>query len=88
MLVEEYMKPLGLTQKALAGAMGVTRVRVNEIINGRRGVSADTALRLAKAFGTSVDFWLRLQLACDLYDALHSPKARAIARVRRVTSAA
>jgi addiction module HigA family antidote len=88
MLVEEYMKPLGLTQSALAEAMGVTRVRVNEIINGRRGVTADTALRLAKAFGTSVDFWLRLQLACDLFDALHSPKAKVIARIRRVTPAA
>lgn len=88
MLVEEYMKPLGLTQQALAEAMGVTRVRVNEIVNGRRGVTADTALRLAKAFGTSVDFWLRLQLACDLYDALRSPKAKAISKVRRVTSAA
>jgi addiction module HigA family antidote len=88
MLIEEYMKPLGLTQQALAKAMGVTRVRVNEIINGRRGVTADTALRLAKAFDTSVDFWLRLQLACDLYDALHSPKAKAIAGVRRVNPAA
>ncbi len=88
MLVEEYMKPLGLTQQALAEVMGVTRVRVNEIINGRRGVTADTALRLAKAFGTSVDFWLRLQLACDLFDAIHSPKAKAIAKIRRVTSAA
>jgi addiction module HigA family antidote len=87
-LFEEYMKPLGLTQAALAEAMGVTRVRVNEIINGRRGVTADTALRLAKAFGTSVDFWLRLQLACDLYDALHSPKAKAIAKIRRVNPAA
>jgi addiction module HigA family antidote len=88
MLVEEYMKPLGLTQAALAEAMGVTRVRVNEIINGRRGVTADTALRFAKALGTSVDFWLRLQLACDLFDALHSPKAKAIAKIRRVTPAA
>ena len=88
MLVEENMNPLGLTQQALAETMGVTRVRVNETINGRRDVTADTALRLARAFGTSVDFWLRLQLACDLYDALHSPKAKAIAKVRRVTSAA
>jgi antitoxin HigA-1 len=88
MLVEEYMKPLGLTQQALADAMGITRVRVNEIINGRRGVTADTALRLARVLGTSVDFWLRLQLACDLYDALHSRKGKTIARLRRITSAA
>lgn len=88
MLVEEFMKPMGLTQQALADAMAVTRVRVNEIVNGRRGITADTALRLAKALGTSVDFWLRLQLACDLFDALHSPKAKAIAKVRRVTTAA
>ena len=88
MLVEEFMKPIGLTQQALADAMMVTRARVNEIINGRRGVTADTALRLAKALGTSVDFWLRLQLACDLFDALHSPKAKAISKVRRITPAA
>lgn len=88
MLLEEFMKPMGLTQQALADAMGVTRIRVNEIINNRRGVSADTALRLAKALGTSVDFWLRLQLACDLFEALHSPKAKAIAKVRRIIPAA
>ena len=88
MLVEEFMKPLGLKQQALADAMAVTRVRVNEIINGRRGITADTALRLARALGTSVDFWLRLQLACDLFDALHSPKAKAIAKVRRIIPAA
>lgn len=88
MLFEEFMRPLGLTQQALADAMGVTRVRVNEIVNGRRGVTADTALRLAKAFGTTPDFWLRLQLACDLYDAMHSPKAKRFAKVRRVVPAA
>ena len=82
------MKPLGVTQQALASAMGVTRVRVNEIVNGKRGITADTALRLAKALGTTVDFWLKLQLACDLYDAMHSPKAKKIARIRRVMPAA
>jgi len=85
MLFEEFMKPHGLTQRALADAMGVTRVRINEIINERRGVTADTALRLARVFGTSVDFWLNLQLACDLFDALHSPKAKSIAKIRRLT---
>jgi len=68
--------------------MGITRVRLNEVINGRRGVTADTALRLARALGTTVDFWLRLQMACDLYDAVRSPRSKEIAKVRRVTSAA
>src|SRR5260370_16919310 len=67
MLLEEFIKPLGLTQGALAEKLGMSRVAVNEIVNGRRGVTPATALRLARAFGTTPEFWLNGQLAVDLY---------------------
>jgi addiction module HigA family antidote len=68
-LLEEFLVPAGLTQRELATAIGVPYQRVNEIVRGRRGVTASTSLRLAKFFGTSPDFWLALQLRCDLYHA-------------------
>ena len=67
MLLEEYLKPMGLTQRDLAKAIGVPYQRVNEIVNARRGITPITALRLAKYFGTSPDFWMNLQLRWDLY---------------------
>lgn len=67
MLLEEFLRPLGMTQAELAQRIGVSYVRLNEIVNGRRGISPSTALRLAKAFGTSAEFWLNGQLASDLY---------------------
>ncbi len=69
MLLEEFLEPMGITQRQLADAISVPYQRVNEIVNGRRGVSPSTALRLAQYFGTSSDFWLNLQLAWDLYHA-------------------
>ncbi|WP_043110301.1 HigA family addiction module antitoxin [Polycyclovorans algicola] len=60
-LREEFMIPLGLSSNALARALGVTPARINEIARGRRGISADTALRLARYFGTSHQFWINLQ---------------------------
>lgn len=69
MLLEEFLKPLGLTQKDLADAIHVPYQRVNEIINGRRGVTPSTALRLAKYFGNTPDFWMSLQLRYELYEA-------------------
>ena len=75
-LVEEFMQPLGLTQGALAEAMGVQRSRVNELCNGRRNVTAPTALILARVFGNSADFWLNVQRRNDLWEAMHSPKER------------
>ncbi len=72
MLTEEFLMPLGLTQGQLAEAMGVPRKHVNEICNGRRSVTVATALLLAKAFGTSADFWLNCQRRTDLWEALHS----------------
>jgi len=72
MLLEEFLKPMGLTQRELADSIRVPYQRINEIINGRRGVSPSTALRLSKFFGVSPDFWLNLQLRWDLYFAQQS----------------
>jgi antitoxin HigA-1 len=69
MLLEEFLNPMNVTQRELAQAIGVPYQRVNEIINGRRGVSPSTALRLAKYLGTTPDFWMNLQLRWDLYHA-------------------
>jgi addiction module HigA family antidote len=66
-LREEFLEPLGMTQAELAQRIRVPYVRVNELVNGKRRVTPSTALRLAKAFGTSPEFWLNGQLALDLY---------------------
>lgn len=63
---EEYLVPLGLSVNALAKELGVGAARVNEIIRGRRGITADTALRLARYFGTTPELWLNLQSFYDL----------------------
>jgi addiction module HigA family antidote len=65
-LAEEYLEPLGVTQHRLAVAIGVPPRRINEIVHGERGISANTALRLARFFGTSERFWLNLQSRYDL----------------------
>ncbi|MBO0807954.1 MAG: HigA family addiction module antidote protein [Actinobacteria bacterium] len=71
MLLEEFIKPLAMTQAELADRIGVSYVRLNEIVNGKRGITPSTALRLAKALGTTAQFWLNGQLALDLYRASH-----------------
>lgn len=76
MLVEEFLTPLGLTQSALAEAMGVPRKLVNELCNGRRALTADTALMLARVFGNSAEFWLNIQRRTDMWEALHTPRRR------------
>ena len=81
-LVEEFMKPIGLTQGALAEAMGVQRKHVNELCNDRRNVTAATALILARVFGNSPDFWLNVQRRSDLWEMMHSPTMRK--RIERV----
>jgi addiction module HigA family antidote len=73
-LTEEFMQPLGLTQGALAEAMGVQRKHVNELCNGKRNMTAATALILARVFGNSPDFWLNMQRRTDLWQAMHSPR--------------
>ncbi len=69
MLLEEFLRPLGITQRQLAEAIHVPYQRINELSNGRRGMTPSTALRLGKYFGTSADFWMNLQLRWDLYHA-------------------
>jgi addiction module HigA family antidote len=69
MLVEEFLNPMGITQRELADAIRVPYQRMNEIINGKRGVTPATALRLARFFGMSAGFWMSLQLRWDLYHA-------------------
>ncbi len=69
MLLEEFLKPMKLTQRELAEGIRVPYQRVNEVVNGRRGITPSTALRLAKFFGNSEGFWMNLQLRWDLYRA-------------------
>jgi len=68
-LLEDYMKPMGLTQNALARALGVPPRRVNEIIHGKRGITLDTSLRMGRYFSQSARFWLNVQTECDLRNA-------------------
>jgi antitoxin HigA-1 len=67
MLLTEFLEPMGLTQKQLADGIHVPYQRINEIVNGKRGITPSTALRLAKFFGMSSNFWLNLQLRWDVY---------------------
>ena len=82
MLLEDFLKPMGLTQRELASRLGVSYPRINELVHRKRGVTPDTALRLQQLLGMEAQFWLNLQLAWDLYHATHSPSARAISRIR------
>jgi antitoxin HigA-1 len=68
-LLEEFLKPKTMTQVELAAKMGIPLNRLNELIRGKRGMTADTALRLAKALKTTPEFWMNLQMACDLHEA-------------------
>ncbi len=82
MLLEEFVKPLGVTQVELARRLGVSYPRLNEIIKGRRAVTPDTALRLARVVGMSADFWLGLQQDWDLWQAMNGPNAAEIRRLK------
>ena len=74
MLREEFLIPMGISQRDLATAIHVPYQRVNELVNQKRGVTPSTALRLAKFFGMSADFWLNLQIRWDLYRAQSAEK--------------
>lgn len=67
MLLHEFLNPMGLTQRELADAIHVPYQRINDIVNGRRGITPSTALRLAKYFNMSADFWMNIQLRWDMY---------------------
>lgn len=81
MLSEEFLKPMGLSQQDLARGIRVPYQRINELINGRRGITPGTALRLAKFFGNSPDFWMSLQLRWALYRA-QATEAETLRRIR------
>lgn len=83
MVAKEFLEPLAMTQTQFAEDLGVSLVRANALIRGRRGVTPDTALRLEQLFGMPADFWLTLQLRWDLYHAKQAPAAKAIAKIRR-----
>ena len=84
-LLEEFLEPLGISQNALARAADVPPRRINEIVLGKRSVTADTAIRLAAALGTSERFWLGLQADYDLEEAHHS-LGNGLARVERIAA--
>ena len=75
MLLEEFLIPAGLTQRQLADSIFVPYQRINDIINGRRGITPATALRLSKFFGNSADFWMNVQNRWDLYRARNNELA-------------
>lgn len=84
-LLEEFLLPLGISQNALARAAGVPPRRINEIVLGKRGITADTALRLAAALGTSERFWLGLQADHDLEEA-HRALGTKLAHIERIAA--
>ena len=88
MLIEEFVKPLGITQSELASRLGISFPRLNEIIRGKRAVTPDTALRLAQVLGMSADFWLGLQLDWDLWHAMRGSKASEIGRLAPLRTSA
>ena len=87
MLLEEFLLPMRVTQRELATAIHVPYQRINEVVNKRRGITPSTALRLAKFFGTSPDFWMNLQLRWDLYHAQRSEISH-LKAIRRHSSVA
>ena len=82
MIITEFLVPLNLTQDGLAKIMMVSRKTVNELCNNKRTITVDTALILAKVFGSSPDFWLNLQKRNDIWTVMHSPTRKA--RIDRV----
>jgi len=76
-LESRFLKPLGISQTELAQALGVSRRRVNELINGKRSITPDTAVRLAMYFGNEAAFWMHLQVAWDMHSAVRDVRASA-----------
>ena len=88
MLLEEFLKPLEISQSAFAVRLGVSFPRLNEIVRGKCSVTPDTALRLAKVLGMPADFWLGLQLDWDLWHAMRSEAAEEIDRLEPLRATA
>lgn len=72
--VREFLEDLGVSQSELARRIHVPFQRINDVVNGRRAITASTALRLARFFGNSAEFWMNAQLACDLFEAARSER--------------
>jgi addiction module HigA family antidote len=87
MLLEEFLKPLDLTQAELARRLEISYPRLNEIIKGRRSVTVDTALRLSRVLDMPADFWLSLQQDWDLWHIMNSPKAKQIGKLKPIKRA-
>ena len=87
MLLNEFLEPLGVSQSAFAIRLGVSFPRLNEVVRGKRGVTPDTALRLARVTGMSADFWLGLQQDWDLWHALRGEGAEAIQALQPLSQA-
>ena len=85
-LLEEFLKPMGLSQRDLARGIRVPNRQVNDLIHQRHGITPGISLRLAKFFGTSAGFWMNLQLRCDLYRAQQA-EGTVLKRIRRVRAA-
>lgn len=86
MLREDFLAPLGMTQTELAKRIRVSFPRVNELVNAKRGVTPDTALRLSRLFGTTPEFWLNGQRNWDLWHALHSEGAEELDTIEPVSA--
>lgn len=83
MLLEEFLKPMGITQRDLADGIHVPYQRVNELVNRKRGITPSTALRLSKYFGNSAEFWLSLQHHWELFHVMRS-EAKELKKIRPV----
>lgn len=81
-LLEDFLKPLEITQKEAAKRLSISYPRMNEIVNGKRSVTPETALRLSRFTRTEPEFWLNLQQAVDLWDALHADGVDQIRKIR------
>ena len=87
-LLEEFMRPYGMTQTEIARRIGVSRKHISEIVNGRKGISTDIALRLARLFGTSPELWLNGQIAWDVWHAMQGENAYKLEAIEPVATSA
>ena len=83
-MIADFLEDLGMTQQQLANVLGVSRVRLNELIHGRRSMTSSTALRLEQTLGKPAYWWLGLQQDYDLWNALHSSEMKEIKRLKRI----